>query len=126
MADTTKKAAGAWTESEKVGLLFQIIALGGPIPWNQVDLPEGRTLKAVQVMIDKEKAKIRKAKEAAGGEGSTKASKKRGSSAVEEDDEGAGASSKKKAKTPRKKKAQAKTTNPEQDDLPEVTADESI
>lgn len=37
-----------------------------PIPWDQLTLPEGRTIKACQVMIDKEKAKIKKAREEAG------------------------------------------------------------
>lgn len=40
--------------------------MGASIPWHELELPEGRTLKACQVMVDKEKAKIRKAKEAEG------------------------------------------------------------
>ena len=47
----------------KLGVMFQIIEkTGGPIKWNELDLPEGRTVKAVQVMIEKEKAKVRRAK----------------------------------------------------------------
>lgn len=39
-----------------------------PIPWKELELPEGRTIKAVQVMVDKEKSKVRKAQAAATGE----------------------------------------------------------
>lgn len=39
-----------------------------PIPWKELELPEGRTIKAVQVMVDKEKSKVRKAQAAAAGE----------------------------------------------------------
>ena len=35
----------------------------GGIPWDKMTLPEGRTKKACVVMIDKEKAKVRKAGE---------------------------------------------------------------
>lgn len=49
----------------QLGLLFQIIELAGPVPWPKLELPEGRTQKACVVMVDKEKAKVRKAKEAA-------------------------------------------------------------
>ncbi len=52
----------------QVGLLFHIIEKMGPIPWNDLTLPPGRTLKAVQVMIDKEKTKIKKARAAELGE----------------------------------------------------------
>ncbi|KAF2173766.1 hypothetical protein M409DRAFT_16039 [Zasmidium cellare ATCC 36951] len=103
-----------WTDTEKVGFFFQIIGkMGGSIPWGELELPEGRTQKACQVMIDKEKAKIRKAKEAeaeANGEDvpatpKTPASgKKRGAKAVDEEDGAA----KKKPKTPRKKKESAR------------------
>ena len=47
------------TDVSQLGILFQLVAR--PIPWDQIELPPGRTLKAVQVMIDKEKSKIRKA-----------------------------------------------------------------
>lgn len=51
----------------QVGIFFQIInEMGASIPWHELELPEGRTLKACQVMVDKEKTKIRKAKEAEG------------------------------------------------------------
>lgn len=57
--------------SHQVGFLFQIIEKGGPIPWDELTLPEGRTKKAVQVMVDKEKQKIKKARaQEAGTEGS--------------------------------------------------------
>jgi len=80
-----KTAAKGWTDAEKVresitttetcwtpthiiqvGLFLQIIARAGPIPWPELTLPEGRTTKACQVMVDKEKQKIKKAREAAG------------------------------------------------------------
>ncbi|KAF1817748.1 uncharacterized protein K489DRAFT_385558 [Dissoconium aciculare CBS 342.82] len=60
--ESPKKAASTprgWTDAEKLGILFQLISR--PIPWETIELPPGRTLKAVQVMIDKEKSKIRKA-----------------------------------------------------------------
>lgn len=52
----------------QVGLFLQIIARAGPVPWPDLTLPEGRTIKACQVMLDKEKSKIKKAREAAGEE----------------------------------------------------------
>lgn len=80
-----KAAAKGWTDAEKVreiltnndtcralthaiqvGLFLQIISRAGPIPWPELNLPEGRTMKACQVMVDKEKQKIKKAREAAG------------------------------------------------------------
>ncbi|KAM0718273.1 hypothetical protein Q7P37_006605 [Cladosporium fusiforme] len=59
-------APRGWTDAEKVGLFLQIIAKAGAVPWSDLTLPEGRTVKACQVMLDKEKAKIKKAREAAG------------------------------------------------------------
>ena len=50
----------------QLGLLFQIIDKGGSIPWDDLTLPEGRTKKACTVMIDREKTKVKKAREAAG------------------------------------------------------------
>ncbi len=50
-----------------MGLVFQILNHFGTIPWDQITLPEGRTKKACSVMIDKEKAKVKKAREAEGG-----------------------------------------------------------
>jgi hypothetical protein len=47
-------------------LLFQIVEQGGPIPWDSLKLPEGRTRKACTVMIDREKQKVKKAREADG------------------------------------------------------------
>lgn len=46
--------------------MLQIMSKVTPIPWNDLTLPEGRTVKACQVMIDKEKAKLKKAREEAG------------------------------------------------------------
>ncbi|KAK4498107.1 hypothetical protein PRZ48_010763 [Zasmidium cellare] len=107
-----------WTDTEKAGFLFHIIAKMGSIPWNDLDLPEGRTLKACQVMIDKEKTKIRKAKEAEGnGEDvpatpKTPASgKKRPAKALDEEKGG----SNKKPKTPRKKKSPSKENSDDEE-----------
>ncbi|SMY25758.1 unnamed protein product [Zymoseptoria tritici ST99CH_1A5] len=68
MSDTAtpKKSATGWTEAEKLGILFQVIEKAGAIPWSELTLPEGRTQKACQVMVDKEKKKVRDAKAAAG------------------------------------------------------------
>lgn len=48
----------------QLSVLFQIIEKAGGIPWDSIQLPEGRNRKSVQNMIDKEKAKIKKAREA--------------------------------------------------------------
>jgi hypothetical protein len=60
------EAKQAWTDAEKVilnhgleqqlliqkdGLFFQIIEKTGPIPWDDLSLPEGRTRKACLVMV---------------------------------------------------------------------------
>lgn len=42
--------------------MFQIIETA-PIPWDKLKIPEGRTKKAVQVMIDREKSKMKKTRE---------------------------------------------------------------
>jgi hypothetical protein len=47
-------------------LLFQIVEQAGSIPWDSLKLPEGRTRKACTVMIDREKQKVKKAREADG------------------------------------------------------------
>ncbi|CZT14596.1 uncharacterized protein RCC_00571 [Ramularia collo-cygni] len=70
---STKKTVKGWTDVEKLGLLFQIIEKAGTIPWAELDLPEGRTQKACSVMVDKEKAKLRKAKEGGDEDGATTA-----------------------------------------------------
>jgi hypothetical protein len=66
--DTITKTETCWTltHAVQVGLFLQIITRAGPIPWPELNLPEGRTMKACQVMVDKEKQKIKKAREAAG------------------------------------------------------------
>lgn len=64
-----------FTHESQVGIFLQIISKSGAIPWPDLTLPGGRTLKACQVMVDKEKQKIKKAREAAGediGDGSPK------------------------------------------------------
>ena len=60
----------------QLGVLFQIIEKSGPIPWDDLKLPDGRTKKAVQVMVDKEKQKLKKARDAENGGESGKASPK--------------------------------------------------
>lgn len=50
----------------QLGVLFQVIEKAGSIPWDELELPEGRTKKAVQIMIGKEKDKVKKAREAKG------------------------------------------------------------
>ncbi|KAF2765286.1 hypothetical protein EJ03DRAFT_355013 [Teratosphaeria nubilosa] len=105
-----------WTDTEKLGILFQIIEKQGSIPWDELTFPPGRTKKAVQVMIDKEKTKIRKAREANGDapavestpSKSTKRKSKAAKSASAEDDDEAAADespTKKKKPTSRKKKS---------------------
>lgn len=56
------------TATSQLGILFQIIERCAPIPWDELKLPEGRTKKAAQVMIDKEKTKVKRAREANGEE----------------------------------------------------------
>ncbi|KAI6878134.1 hypothetical protein KC360_g8777 [Hortaea werneckii] len=65
-----------WTDAEKLSILFQIIEKAGGIPWDVLQLPEGRNKKSVQNMIDKEKAKIKKAREADGNGESTETAPK--------------------------------------------------
>ncbi|KAI9668429.1 MAG: hypothetical protein M1831_001183 [Alyxoria varia] len=68
MADaTTKGGKNAWTDSEKVALLFAIIDHhSGPIKWNEIPIPPGRTIKSCTHVI----AKLRNlAKETGNGEG---------------------------------------------------------
>ncbi|QIW96019.1 hypothetical protein AMS68_001537 [Peltaster fructicola] len=60
MSDTKKGKIG-WTDTEKLGLILQIVAKSGKIPWDELELPEGRTQKACQVMLDKEKTKVKQA-----------------------------------------------------------------
>jgi hypothetical protein len=63
----TYSAPKGWTDTEKVSAsTIRGIAKAGPVPWPELTLPEGRTVKACQVMLDKEKQKVKKAREAAG------------------------------------------------------------
>jgi len=48
----------------QLGLLFQIITEAGSILWDKLELPEGRTRKACEIMISNEKQKVKKAREA--------------------------------------------------------------
>lgn len=54
------------THQSQLGLILQIVAKAGPVPWAELNLPEGRTQKACTVMLDKEKKKVKEALEAAG------------------------------------------------------------
>ncbi|KAI7155437.1 hypothetical protein KC349_g6979 [Hortaea werneckii] len=105
----------SWTDAEKLSILFQIIEKAGGIPWDSIQLPEGRNRKSVQNMIDKEKAKIKKAREAGGNGESTeaapKAKGKRGATADDNDDE---QNAKKKAK-PAKKGGKKATRAPKEE-----------
>ncbi|KAK5103274.1 hypothetical protein LTR16_006946, partial [Cryomyces antarcticus] len=58
MADTEGSSKKPWTDSEKYALLMTLIARAGPIKWDKVKLPEGRTQKACTRWFDKEKAKF--------------------------------------------------------------------
>ncbi|TKA63194.1 hypothetical protein B0A49_07826 [Cryomyces minteri] len=58
MADTEGSSKKPWTDSEKYALFMALIARAGPIKWNEVKLPEGRTQKACTRWFDKEKAKF--------------------------------------------------------------------
>lgn len=50
----------------QASIYFQIMEKSGPIPWDDIELPEGRTKRAVEQMISKEKIKAKKAREAEG------------------------------------------------------------
>lgn len=43
--------------------MIQLITKMGRVPWDDLEVPAGRTIKACQVMLDKEKSKIKKARE---------------------------------------------------------------
>ncbi|KAK4539240.1 hypothetical protein LTR36_000868 [Oleoguttula mirabilis] len=118
-----------WTDTEKLMILFQIIEKSGPILWNELELPEGRTKQGVQTMIAKEKGKVKKAKDAdASGEGSEATPNGKTKRAGDGDDEES--PSKKKPKTPRKKKVvkaggdEAKEQNDREGVKPEPEDDE--
>ncbi|KAI6892293.1 hypothetical protein KC318_g11960 [Hortaea werneckii] len=100
----------SWTDAEKLSILFQIIEKAGGIPWDSIQLPEGRNRKSVQNMIDKEKAKIKKAREAGGnGESTETAPKaKRGAAIDDNDDEQKAKKKAKPAKKGGKKATQAR------------------
>ena len=66
--------ASKWTDAEKLGILFQIIDKS-KIDWSTIAVPEGRTIKAVQCMIDVERKKSHNAS----GDGSAPATPSKGS-----------------------------------------------
>lgn len=66
-------------------IFVQLVEKVGTIPWDELTLPEGRTKKACTVMVDREKQKVKKAREAAGGgdwKGGTPVSTPKGSKKV--------------------------------------------
>ncbi|RMZ10119.1 hypothetical protein D0860_03921 [Hortaea werneckii] len=100
MAESKVKS---WTDAEKLSILFQIIEKAGGIPWDSIQLPEGRNRKSVQNMIDKEKAKIKKAREAGGnGESTETAPKAKGKRGAATDADDGEQTAKKKAKPAKK------------------------
>ncbi|PIA95621.1 hypothetical protein CB0940_10753 [Cercospora beticola] len=117
-----QKAANSktWTEVQKLGLLFAIINSScDKINWKEVKLPEGRSLKACQVWLDKQRTELKKLKEAAGENGEedtpakppAKTPKKRGAkAAVEGEENGDEATPKPKKQRVTKKKTPAKVT----------------
>ena len=55
----TVSRATKWTDAEKSGVFFSIIdQLGGKIDWNRITPPMGRSIKAMQCMLDTEKKKV--------------------------------------------------------------------
>ncbi|KAK4613530.1 hypothetical protein CLAFUW4_09321 [Fulvia fulva] len=113
------------TNTHQWALLLQIVArMDRPIPWAEIDVPEGRTQKGCVVMLDKEKKKIREAMAAEGKElapfkaKSTPKKRTKAADGEEGDEKGTG-SPKKKKPTPRKKKA---TKDDEKVDEAEKTA----
>ncbi|KAF2722284.1 hypothetical protein K431DRAFT_46055 [Polychaeton citri CBS 116435] len=80
----------SWTEAEKLGLLFQIVVRSGPVPWDDLQLPEGRTVKACQVMIDREKQKVKKALAEQGKELATPNSRRKKRKVIQDTGEGDG------------------------------------
>nr|POE51165.1 hypothetical protein CFP56_70542 [Quercus suber] len=110
-----------WTDAEKVrkhdchvrsqyshadasipqaSVLFQLIP--SAIPWNTITLPKGRTLKAVQIMISKEKEKLKRARDDVGED------------SVED---GEGGDAAKKAAAAKAQKRQASETSDEETDF---------
>ncbi|KAI7208140.1 hypothetical protein KC333_g9241 [Hortaea werneckii] len=107
----------SWTDAEKLSILFQIIEKAGGIPWDSIQLPEGRNRKSVQNMIDKERAKIKKAREAGGnGESTETAPKAKGKRSATTDDNDDEQKAKKKAKPAKKGGKKATQTREEGSD----------
>lgn len=108
--------AAKWTESEKARVFFNIIEAAGSINWSVVQIPEGRTLKAVRCMIDTEKKKI-KASTAEDGSGNKAAATTPDSATTPGDDAGNAAvgtpavpatpTKRKRATKPKAKKSEA-------------------
>ncbi|KAI6801067.1 hypothetical protein KC332_g16151 [Hortaea werneckii] len=113
-----------WTDPEKLSILFQIIEKAGGIPWDALQLPEGRNKKSVQNMIDKEKAKIKKAREADGnGESTETAPKAKGKRGATTDGDDGEQNAKKKAKPAKKGGKKATKGRTEE---PDDAADEDM
>lgn len=48
-------------DHDQLGLYLQIVDVHGPIPWDRIALPEGRTRKACEVMVSSDRVKLRNA-----------------------------------------------------------------
>ncbi|GAB7360983.1 hypothetical protein MBLNU230_g0966t1 [Neophaeotheca triangularis] len=116
MSETPTKKGG-WTDAEKLGVLFQLVTNAGPGIWKDFVVPEGRTLGAVKVMLDREKKKIAKA-DVVGASGPTPSKRSKSTAAADDDDDDDDDTpAPKKAKASRKKKVPAAVA----DDDEEVT-----
>ncbi|KAK5115792.1 hypothetical protein LTR62_000881 [Meristemomyces frigidus] len=110
----------SWTDAEKLGLFFQIMEKSGTICWSELTLPEGRTMKACQVMVDKEKARVKAARltkrngeEPAAAEGTMVTPKKRSKKDEVGEEEG---SPPKKPRKARMKKVKAEEEEEEEEE----------
>ncbi|USW56478.1 hypothetical protein Slin15195_G097970 [Septoria linicola] len=141
MSDTEQKkpagGSGAWTEDEKLNLLFNIIESSAEkINWAGTRLPEGRTQKACSVWLDKQRAARKKLRAEAGEDGEevaapktpktpAKSKKRSAKSAAEGEGEDDDSTPKaKKPKTPRKKKETPSKVKAGADSEEETKSDE--
>ncbi|KAK3066547.1 hypothetical protein LTR53_017057 [Teratosphaeriaceae sp. CCFEE 6253] len=92
-----------WSEEEKLYVMCQIIEKAGAVPWDDIKLPEDRTLKAARTMINNEKEKALKLKGDGSAAAPASAASKKRSAANKDDSE----KPEKKAKAPRKMKIKA-------------------
>ncbi|EMF12998.1 uncharacterized protein SEPMUDRAFT_108424 [Sphaerulina musiva SO2202] len=116
--DTPKRAvAGAWTDADKLDLLLSIIDSSvDKIEWKSVQCPEGRTIKACQVWLDKQRSMLKKLKglerggggEEDGDQGDAPKTPAKSKASMAEGDGDEAMPTAKKARTPRKAKTPAK------------------